>query len=71
MPPDDYPHWVANQNGGATHNDSINELWDVYLDSEHVQALGPNKSWHCSSVHNIYPFLILICEILVASQNSY
>ena len=57
MPPDDYPHWVANQNGGATHNDSINELWDVYLDSECVGALGPNKSWHCLSVHNIYPFL--------------
>ena len=55
-PPNDYPHWVANQTGGEGHDPSINELWDTYLIPECVEALG-NESWHCSSVHNIYPFL--------------
>eukprot|EP01083_Nonionella_stella_P204901 746629_1 len=57
MPPNDYPHWVQNENGGSGHDPALNQLWDTYLIPECVSALGPKKSWHCSSVHNMYPFL--------------
>lgn len=57
MPPNDYPHWIKNEDGGEGHNNSIVELWDGYLIPDCVAALGRNKSWHCSSVHNLYPFI--------------
>eukprot|EP01083_Nonionella_stella_P204903 746631_1 len=47
MPPNDFPHWVQNENGGEGHDDSGNELWDTYLVPECVDALGANKSWTC------------------------
>ena len=48
LPPNDYPHWVINQNGGIGRNNSINQLYDNYL------ALGL-ESWNCGSVHNLWP----------------
>eukprot|EP01084_Bolivina_argentea_P259618 438109_1 len=57
MPPNDYPHWVANENGGEGHNDSIVVLYDGYLLPNCVQALGKENAWHCGSVHNAYPYI--------------
>eukprot|EP01084_Bolivina_argentea_P291456 500926_1 len=56
MPPNDYPHWIANQDGGEGHDDSGNVLYDAYLDPKCVTALG-NLSWHCNSVHNLYKYI--------------
>ena len=44
MPPNDYPHWIENTNGGYQHNDSCFILWDAYLLPKCVDALG-NNSW--------------------------
>ena len=57
MPPNDYPHWIAGQTGGEGHNDSIDVLYDMYLDPKCVQALGKENAWHCGSVHNEFQFI--------------
>eukprot|EP01084_Bolivina_argentea_P183406 316477_1 len=57
MPPNDYPHWVQHENGGEGHNDSIMLLWNGYLTRACVEGLGGNNSWHCGSVHNLFPYI--------------
>ena len=57
MPPNDYPHWIENENGGNGHNDSVSLLWNSYLDPGCVKALGVNLSWHCGSIHNLFPYI--------------
>ena len=56
MPPNDYPHWIVNETGGAGHNDT-SSLWDTYLEPKCVQALGEENAWHCGSIHNLYPYI--------------
>ena len=57
MPPNDYPHWSVGQTGGEGHNDSINILYDGYLDPDCATALGQQNAWHCGSVRNAFPFI--------------
>eukprot|EP01084_Bolivina_argentea_P207548 354087_1 len=57
MPPNDYPHWVAGENGGPAHNDSSTKLYDGYLDPNCVKGLGEKNAWQCDSVHNAFPFI--------------
>ena len=57
-------------NGGIGHNDSIVLLWDSFLDATCTSNLSNNgfESWHCSSVHNLYPFIETPLFIL---ENKY
>jgi len=68
MPPNDYPHWLANEQGGEGHNNSLNILYDGYVDPTCVSALGPNASWHCGSVHNAFQFIKAPVFVM---QNKY
>eukprot|EP01084_Bolivina_argentea_P235904 396814_1 len=57
MPPNDFPHWLVHKSGGPEHDDSMNILYDGYLDPNCVKGLGEKNAWHCGSAHNLYPFI--------------
>eukprot|EP01083_Nonionella_stella_P200361 733799_1 len=57
MPPNDYPHWIANKNGGVGHQPG-GQLYDSYMYPTCVNALSKtNNSWQCQSVGNAYKYI--------------
>lgn len=62
MPPNDYVHYIEMNDsisGGFGHNDSVPKLWNAYLQPNCVEYMLNNglNTWHCFSVHNLYPFI--------------
>eukprot|EP00486_Rosalina_sp_Unknown_P014501 CAMPEP_0201595450 /NCGR_PEP_ID=MMETSP0190_2-20130828/192452_1 /ASSEMBLY_ACC=CAM_ASM_000263 /TAXON_ID=37353 /ORGANISM="Rosalina sp." /LENGTH=221 /DNA_ID=CAMNT_0048055447 /DNA_START=211 /DNA_END=873 /DNA_ORIENTATION=- len=62
MPPNDYEHYIVMNdatNGGWGHDSSVPDLWDAYLQPNCVEDLKSKgkDTWHCFSVHNLYPYI--------------